>query len=284
MGSPRTRLRDGVAPSCSLMDSRASRTSWILRDARHGMSNAAFTLLCYPPAGVGAATFCSTFRTLPPQVQVIGLQPPGRENRFRETAITDFDALVQQFAIAVDEIARSDLPWGLFGHSLGALVSFELIRHLRRLDGRLPAVLWTSGRRAPHLPSTAPPGNFADALAEAHLSDSCFVDLPPEVQRAMLPALRADMAVARSYRYREDVPLACPIVSLTGSDDKLVDVDAAASWSAHTSSWSQVRVYPGGHFYYQEAAVQLCDAIADDIRKLCLAVPSGHPVSSVAAP
>src|SRR4051794_36920377 len=97
-------------------------------------------LFCLPHAGGGAAAFRRWADGMAAAVEVVAVQPPGRETRFREPPFTDWRSLVVSLADALP----ADRPFALFGHSLGALLAFELARELRRRGGPPPDHLFVA--------------------------------------------------------------------------------------------------------------------------------------------
>ena len=111
-------------------------------------------LFCFPYAGGGASIFRSWTAAFAPAIEVCPIQLPGREDRWREAALTDLSALVPK--ISDDLRERLEPPFAFFGHSMGAFVAFELARHLRRENRAKPAMLIISGARAPQIPDPDP--------------------------------------------------------------------------------------------------------------------------------
>jgi surfactin synthase thioesterase subunit len=203
------------------------------------------------------------------------VQLPGRENRLAEPSYRRLQPLVQ--AVADGLTPNLDGPFALFGHSMGALVSFELARELRR-RGRFPACLLLSSFRAPHLPDPDPP--------IYHLPDAEFiqelVDLggtPPEVlenaelMELVLPRLRADLEVCDTYSYAPEAPLACPITVFGGVDDQEVHPEELEGWREHTSGAFHLRLYAGGHFYLHETGGALQQAVAEELAHVLTPAP-----------
>src|SRR5947209_14514516 len=119
-------------------------------------------LFCLAHAGGGAALFRGWGERLPGSVEVVAVQPPGREGRFREPPFTDWRPLVAELADAIRPLL--DKPFALFGHSLGALLAYELARRLRDLGGKQPDHLFAAALAAPHLPNRREPTHtYADA-------------------------------------------------------------------------------------------------------------------------
>ncbi len=160
-------------------------------------------MLCFPYAGAGASVFREWALDLPSSVDVRAIQIPGRENRWSETPFTSMSSLVKSLSAALDPLL--DLPFVLFGHSMGALVSFEFARQLRRETNKTPVHLFISGARAPQIPDPDPPIHQLPDLAfigelqrlngipESVLQDG-------ELMRLVLPTLRADLTLCENPR------------------------------------------------------------------------------------
>src|ERR1044072_4876389 len=111
--------------------------------------HAALRLFCFPYAGGGAAIYRGWENYVPPGVEILAIQPPGRGNRFRETALDRMEDVGASAAKAKETLL--DLPFVLFGHSVGAMASFELAHLLSYQFGVQPQHLFVSGARAPQL-------------------------------------------------------------------------------------------------------------------------------------
>jgi medium-chain acyl-[acyl-carrier-protein] hydrolase len=235
--------------------------------------DARLRLFCFPYGGAGASLYRGWSAALPATVAVCPVQLPGRENRLAEPSFRRLQPLVQ--ALADGLTPHLDVPFALFGHSLGALVSFELARELRR-RGRYPASLLVSSFRAPHLPDPDPP--------IYHLPDAEFIQelvelggTPPEVlenaelMELVLPRLRADLEVCDTYAYLPETPLACPIAVFGGVDDQEVRPEELAGWREHTSGAFRLRLFTGDHFYVHSMGGALQQAVAEELMRVLTA-------------
>jgi medium-chain acyl-[acyl-carrier-protein] hydrolase len=243
-------------------------------------ARARLRLFCFPYAGGGAAIYRLWPQSLPSDVEVCVAQLPGRGTRLREQPFTSLDALVEA---AAEAIAPSlDKPFALFGHSMGAMISFELARRLRELDQPQPAQLFISGRRAPQLPVNDP---ISYNLPEAELRTELLrlngtpreVLEHPELMELMLPLLRADFSVVETYVYRPGVPLECPLTAFGGLRDSEVSRGQLEAWREQTASEFVLRMLPGDHFFLNDPQSQplLLSAIAKDLHQLLKNVCSG---------
>lgn len=227
-------------------------------------------LFCFPYAGAGASVYRAWGEELPADVEICALQAPGREARLREPPLDDLGELVGRTAEHIRPLL--DLPAVFFGHSMGAVVAFELTRTLEADHGSPVRLLIVSGRRAPQLQEPEPP--------IAGLSDDAFVaeirrrynGIPdelmqyPDLLALLLPALRADVAALERYQYRSGEPLECPVTAMGGADDPRALVAALQGWREVTRGPFSVQVFPGGHFYLQTARAQLLATLTAALR------------------
>jgi medium-chain acyl-[acyl-carrier-protein] hydrolase len=226
-------------------------------------------LLCFPYAGGAAHVFHTWPAGLPRDVEVCAVQLPGRAFRFGEPCIARMEPLIE--AIDAAAIPLMDRPFALFGHSMGALLAFELARRLRRRGGPRPAQLVVSGYRAPQLPAPLPPlhtlpaGVFVPELRRRHGAPDNALD-DPEILELVLPALRADFEIIETYAYAPEEPLDIPLTALGGHDDAGVPVAHLAAWAEQTRSAFEVSVFPGGHFFLHSAQPELMSRLAYVLR------------------
>ncbi|MEI5103008.1 alpha/beta fold hydrolase [Streptomyces sp. PmtG] len=226
-------------------------------------------LYCFPSAGASAASFAPWRRFAPGGVTVCPVQPPGRAERFREPPYDRSDALVDDLAHALKDQFTG--VYALYGHSLGALVAFELARRLRRAGAPPPVHVFASGRAAPHLPDVRRPLRDlpADELIRAVAG---MGGTPEEVLRAsdvmdlLLPLLRADLTVNETYAYRDEPPLGSPLTVFGGRRDPRADEAEILAWESLTTGAFQARMFPGGHFFINERAEEMMEVMTRPLR------------------
>lgn len=204
---------------------------------------------------------------LPATIEVCPVQLPGHGTRLAEPL---HDRLGPLVAALADGLAPYlDKPFAFFGHSMGALLSYELACLLRRRELG-PVHLFVSGHGAPHLPDRNPPlHGLADAEFVQKLRE--LNGTPEEVLRheellqLLIPILRADFAVCETYTHRPEPPLACPISVYSGLGDDYVNRDELEGWRERTTSTFSLRMFPGDHFYLNTARPYLLQALARDL-------------------
>jgi medium-chain acyl-[acyl-carrier-protein] hydrolase len=223
---------------------------WLLRPQPR--PRAAVRLFCLAHAGGSAWMYRGWPALVPEGVEVCAVQLPGHGNRVGEPGIAEFAPLLAQLAKAIEP--ELDRPFALFGHSLGALLAFELARWSVETLEQAPVQLFVSGHNAPHLPETEDGLTGLDdaAVIERLRALGCTpaaVLENGELMELMLPAIRADFAVCESYAHRAGPPLPCPLSALAGTDDPRTDRAGVEAWRRHTSGPFAVRWFPGDHFF-----------------------------------
>ena len=241
--------------------------SWIA--FRKPNPQAYIRLFCFPYAGTGASIFRTWPDGLSADVEVCPVQFPGRGTRMMETPFTQLSPLVQALAQAL--VPPLDKPFAFFGHSLGALVGFELARQLRRQSGVQPVRLFVSADRAPQIPHrdrpihALPEREFLvelrrlNGIPEKVLGDG-------ELIQIMLPILRADFAVYETYVYSTEPPLNCPISTFGGLHDHRVSRGDLEAWRNQTSGSFSLRMFPGDHFFWNTTQPLLLQVLSQELR------------------
>lgn len=247
---------------------RQEDNAWIVRPQPR--ADARFRLFCLPYAGAGASIFDTWQDQLPDEIETCLIQLPGRENRIGETPFTRLKPLIQTLVPLLKP--HLELPFAFFGHSMGALVSFELIRELRRQNCPLPTHLFVSASRAPGLPDLDPPiHRLPDArliekirqlggTPEAVLQDT-------ELLEQYLPTLRADFAILETYFYANEDPLNFSITAFGGLEDNKVSQAELAAWQQQTQAEFSLNMFSGGHFFLHKAQSELIKVILAQLQQ-----------------
>ncbi|MFF4367254.1 thioesterase II family protein [Streptomyces sp. NPDC001594] len=230
---------------------------------------AELVLYCFPHAGGNGAAYQPWTALVPGTVDVRSVRLPGRPGHLEDDPFTDLRGLAAALAGVVAQDAAGT-PFVLFGHSMGALLAFEVARELRRSHAPQPLRLALSGTSAAHRRTPlAPVHTLGDDELVAAVS--ALGGLPdevaacPELLELLLPSLRADFAMVHGYRYEEQAPLAVPFSVFGGSDDERVPAADLGGWAELTSARCSVRTHPGGHFYLGEFAADVVAGILTDL-------------------
>ena len=234
-------------------------------------------LFCFPYAGAGASIYHTWRAVLPKAVNVCPVQLPGREDRINEDPFTEMAALIP--ALAQSIFPALDRPFAFFGHSMGALISFELARYLRREHGLQPSHLFISGHGAPQLHVAQTPNRrttaatlHPDALLQAYeqlLKNNyglAFEDV--ELRNLLLPVLSADLAVCSSYSYSADARLDCPISVFSGVRERGLNERSLGGWREMTTAAVSIRSFNGDHFFLNTARAELLETVSTELSRI----------------
>jgi medium-chain acyl-[acyl-carrier-protein] hydrolase len=251
------------------MNDASPSDEWILQP--RASSSPAFRLFCFPHAGGGASFYSSWAEELPSAVDVCPVQFPGREHLHLVKPFSDLGSLVRELSTALRPYL--DLPFAFYGHSMGALVSFELARQLRRQFLPQPCHLFVSSHRAPQLIDSfsaiheLPDSEFLCQVQGLHGTPDAVLT-NPELLELFIPLLRADFALCESYLYYEEPPLECSISCFGGIDDKRVTSEELAAWRDQTQQRLKLRLFPGHHFFLQSVRPLLLRVITQELKDI----------------
>jgi acyl transferase domain-containing protein/surfactin synthase thioesterase subunit/acyl carrier protein len=226
-------------------------------------------LFCFPYAGGGASVFRDWADALPSEIELCPIQLPGREERLQEDPFTDLSSLVD----ALLPVLRPhlDTPFAFFGHSMGAMIGYEVTRQLRTQYAMEPVHLLISSRSAPQLANTAvplrflPAPSFMDELQRLYGAVPEVIQQNAELQDVFLPILRADVTLLETHAYVPGEPLNCPITVFGGEQDQSVTHAALAAWREHTRGAFTQHILPGDHFYINHAWEALAKIIMQEL-------------------
>ena len=228
-------------------------------------------LVCIPWAGGDSNAFRSWAQhpAFPAGAAIVASQLPGRGRRMREEPCRQAGDVVAALTSAI--AARVDGAFALFGHSMGALLAFEVAREIARRGDHGPLHVFVSGSRGPsQLPLFPRLSQLEDDALIAELrelgaaSPEALDDR--ELMDLVLPSLRADFEICETYRYKPGPPLQVPVTAFGGKSDFEVAEEHLQSWALETSATCEVKTFAGGHFYLNEQLDQLLGAIGDALQ------------------
>lgn len=223
-------------------------------------------LLCLPHAGSGPSAYLAWNRLLSEDLELQVVAPPGREGRYQEAPVRDASTYLDAVVEALCEIR--DLPLFVFGHSMGAVLAYELAQRLSE-SGQAPRHLFLSARAYPDdLPAASP---------LFRLSDEALVDevrtryggFPPELEeypdlfRQALENLRSDLELLETFRPRIVPELAVPMTVFWSEDDASYSREGIQRWRRASRGPVRFRHFPGGHFYLFQRARAVADYVSD---------------------
>lgn len=249
------------------MTAAALSDAWIA--GRKSDPRARLRLFCFPYAGGAASVFRSWSEGLPADIEVCPIQLPGRGTRLMEPPFSRLPLLVESLTVAL--IPLLDRPFVFFGHSLGALVSFELARRLRANHRIGPVRLIASAGPAPQLPHREPPihhlpeNAFAAELRRLNGTPDELLN-NSELMNIVMPSLRADFALYENYQYLSEPPLDCPISTFGGLGDEKVNHRDLEAWRDQTNGSFSIRMFQGDHFFLKTTQPLVLQALSQELR------------------
>jgi surfactin synthase thioesterase subunit len=218
-------------------------------------SEAKLRVLAFPCACAGASFFRTWMPQFPTEVDFLPIQLPGRETRFTEKRYEAMSELIPDLVQGLRPLL--DKPYIFFGHSLGALITYNLTRALQEAGVPGPQHIYVAAYRAPHMPNPNPQLHY--------LSDSAFLQalmeyrgMPEEVRKnaeilkLLAPIAKADFKLHETYLHQPGKQLDCPITVLGGSEDPFVSQVALQGWAELTTAKFCLEMYPGGHNFITE--------------------------------
>ena len=238
---------------------------WLVRPIHR--PDAEMRLICLPHAGGGASGFHPLAALLPRDVEMLTVQLPGRESRLSEPPFRRMEPLIDRLSDAVAPLL--DRPYALFGHSMGALIAYELSRSFERERLPLPRTTIVSGRRAPTVPNTEAPlhrlpdDQFVEALVARYDAIPKVIRDEPELMALFMPVLKADFEVFETHRHAESSPLDGALAIYGGRADP--QTRQMEGWAELYAGPCRTRLFDGGHFYLADQRRALADALAEDV-------------------
>lgn len=227
-------------------------------------------LFCFPYAGGAAGIFRLWSEILPATIEICPVQLPGRGSRLREPPYTDLLSLVR--VAAQELLPYMGRPFALFGHSMGATISFELARLLRYEHHLEPVHLFVSSRPAPQLgqvrPSIydLPDDQFLEELRTLKGTPGEVLE-NPELMQLILPLLRADFQMIQTYTYLPRPPLDCPITVFGGLQDTYVKCEHLEAWREQTSGRFSLCMFDGDHFFLHMEQQRVLETLAQELNQ-----------------
>lgn len=235
----------------------------------HPAPTARTRLVCLPHAGGSASYYFPLSAALAPEFDVYSVQYPGRQDRYKEPFVETIDDLADQVYAALGTLP--DARTALFGHSMGAVLAFEVARRFEADAGRQAVTVFASGSRAPsHYGDEREykdDAGLVEVMRELGGTDPRVLD-NPDLLVTFLPAFRNDYRALQAYHRGTDVGIGAPVVVMTATDDPKTSEAAARAWLDHTTGGGEVHTFTGGHFFLEKHPQRVVEVVAATLRNL----------------
>jgi len=237
-------------------------------------------LICLPFAAAGPSFF-KDWIPLTSSLDIIAPQLPGREKRFLEEPYREVSEAITGILDEVLQLIGKRKRVNIFGHSLGAVLAYELAHRLAGIQGIEVENLVVSGSPGPWMPRQHRATGLDDAGFIDQVREFAGYDHPalndPDMREMLLPLLRADVEMRENYYPPEDRVLEVPITSVRGTEDELVSSEEAAQWQGATTMPFQLVEIPGGHMYLTKTPDKLLRLI-ESLANMPKVAPEWSPV------
>eukprot|EP00040_Diaphanoeca_grandis_P024578 m.135297 g.135297 ORF g.135297 m.135297 type:complete len:2787 (+) comp29787_c4_seq1:169-8529(+) len=250
-------------------------------------------LFCFPFAGGSPHTFRAWSNAeLLNHIEIQCVHPPGRGTRFEDEPVA---SLAESVALIVEAMLPfMDVPFGFFGHSLGALMAYEVTRELKAQGFPAPIFLIASGSESPNLTEESHKTRATTTLL-SELNDEDFLRkvgtdwnyIPTEVSSdkalldLVLPVLRSDLNMWQTYTHAAgDRGISTPVLALGGADDTTVSRAALDDWQTCTNASFETQIVPGNHFFVETDVAATLNVVHDFSKKCLEGLPLAVMVSS----
>jgi surfactin synthase thioesterase subunit len=232
----------------------------------HPAPQARTRLVCFPHAGGSASYWFPLSTALNREFDVHAVQYPGRQDRYSEPFLDTIDGIADGAVAAVEPLTTA--PVALLGHSMGAILAFEVARRLEAA-GRGPVMVFASGARAPSRYGDEreykTDADLIDVMRQLGGTDPRVLN-DPDMRATFLPAFANDYRALQAYHRDTDVGIAAPVTVLAATDDPKTTVDDARAWHEHTTGGGEVHTFAGGHFFLEGNAARVVEVVATTLR------------------
>jgi medium-chain acyl-[acyl-carrier-protein] hydrolase len=225
-------------------------------------------LFCFPYSGANATIYSSWADSLPGSIEICAIQYPGHGNRIGDRLRYHVDDLIE--SILPDVTTRLDIPYAFFGHSLGALVGYEISKKLPT-QGSLVHV-FVSAHRAPQIPDPNPTLHnlddltFLDRIVKLGGMEKELIQ-SKELVEIILPILKADFTICENYQFQDKYILDCPVSVFGGLEDLYISRNDLLAWKELTSRAFSLRMFPGDHFFIRKSQYYILQVIARELNQ-----------------
>ncbi|OJW52757.1 MAG: hypothetical protein BGO67_04720 [Alphaproteobacteria bacterium 41-28] len=245
-----------------------TQNNWYLEYKKN--PNASIRLFCFHHSGGGATAYNPWIEQLSSNIELIAIQLPGRENRFTEPLTSNLSHIVNKLSEGFQIYKHK--PFFVFGHSLGALISFEFIKAIYQLYALYPCHMIVSSTKAPHLPFRMRHlSHLEDKVLKEELKIYNGIDERilnnDELLDLFLPIIRSDFSIYEHYCYSNSKPLPCDILALSGNQDSTVTQEEILAWSTYTTGKFEHMSFSGEHFFikdHQKRILEIINQIGDN--------------------
>lgn len=225
-------------------------------------------LFCFPFAGGSKYSFNLYLEYSSENIELIPVDYPGRGARINETLLSNIDEIVDDVFKSIK--GKLNERYAFYGHSMGSLVAYLLVKKLIKHNLPLPFHLFVSGAGGP---SVLKPKERSGLPADEFIEELRTIGGSPESVLANIelikffePILRTDFKSIEGYSYESSTKFAIPISVIIG-DQEDISLEEAKAWDRETVLEVDIMVLPGHHFFIYEQHEKLMSLINETLLK-----------------
>lgn len=236
-------------------------TEWFIGKRKKGTTKVSGRLFLFPPAGGDVSSFSAWEKDVPDHLEICALKLPGRGKRIDEPLESNINRIADEAAKELKQM--TDLPYYIFGHSMGALLAYEIVLRCMESGSRLPNKMIVSAMKPPYILARQ---NADDLVVKLYkLDDKEFkqniIDMGgiepiilehDSFLNIILPKIRNDLKLCETYGNKNIIKLPVDLDIYHARDDHMVSTEQIQLWKDYTTKEACVHYFEGGHFYYQE--------------------------------
>lgn len=228
-------------------------------------------LYCIPYAGGSAIIYHQWKSKLRSNIELCPIELAGRGGRITEPLYANLEAAVEDIFEQI-KAGITTHDYIVFGHSMGALLAYELLQKIKNEGVKKPLHAFFSGRKPPHIARKKIYSSLSTEAFEREIMS--LGGTPPEVfkypelKEVFMPILRNDFRISETVIKRSEISkLPIEFSILIGKEEQIHQVEAN-QWRMHTSQACCVYFVNGGHFFLSKETDAVTNIINQSISKL----------------
>lgn len=234
--------------------------------------SAKLKIVAIPFAGGNKYSFNNIEKHISSSFEWITLELPGRGDRFKEPLLDNIPDMVDDlFDNIRQHIIKGD--YILFGHSMGCLLGYELIKKISKNNLKLPLCVFFLGRSAPehnrfsNKKSTLSQELFWEEIRKiGGMPDDFFNQ--KDLLKVFYPVLKNDFRAIENYIYfKMEKPFSIPMNIIMGEDEigeeeeEKTSIKDMKDWVNETDSYCDFEIVKGNHFFIYEKSKMIAQKI-----------------------
>jgi medium-chain acyl-[acyl-carrier-protein] hydrolase len=230
-------------------------------------------LFCLAYAGGTAMIYSRWKKWMDKSIEIVPIELAGRGIRGKEPFFASLDEAAEDVYARIKEAADGS-PFAIFGHSMGALLTYEVMHKMQDRGDEMPVYAFLSGRNAPHVEvenkmiHLLPDDLFIQEIARIGGTPKEFFE-QKQLLDMFIPILKADYKMIETHPF---VPKAekldVEIAVLGGTEDEDVKVEDLGKWGDLVKRNCSVYVFEGGHFFIFDKYPDIIDLIGSKLTNL----------------